>query len=76
MTRSEKAVWDVLTSLFQFRRKSVEGLSMYLFVFAFLGNLFYVMSILTSPMMSESFFFESVPSVFLFVAQVLFAHPL
>ncbi|KAF8798096.1 hypothetical protein BYT27DRAFT_7124378 [Phlegmacium glaucopus] len=30
-------------------RKSVEGLSMYLFVFAFLGNVFYVASILTSP---------------------------
>ncbi|KIM62180.1 hypothetical protein SCLCIDRAFT_1215532 [Scleroderma citrinum Foug A] len=32
-----------------FSRKSVEGLSMYLFVFAFLGNFFYVCSILTSP---------------------------
>ncbi|CAA7271627.1 unnamed protein product [Cyclocybe aegerita] len=30
-------------------RKSVEGLSMYLFVFAFLGNVFYVASILASP---------------------------
>ncbi|KAF8136786.1 PQ loop repeat-domain-containing protein [Boletus edulis] len=30
-------------------RKSVEGLSMYLFVFAFLGNFFYVLSIVTSP---------------------------
>ncbi|KAH9935027.1 PQ loop repeat-domain-containing protein [Fomitopsis serialis] len=32
-----------------FVRKSVEGLSIYLFIFAFLGNLFYVASILTSP---------------------------
>ncbi|TFY72684.1 hypothetical protein EVG20_g350 [Dentipellis fragilis] len=32
-----------------FVRKSVEGLSMYLFVFAFLGNFFYVLSILSSP---------------------------
>ncbi|KAF7363532.1 hypothetical protein MSAN_01009700 [Mycena sanguinolenta] len=31
-----------------FVRKSVEGLSIYLFVFAFLGNTFYVASILTS----------------------------
>ncbi|KAJ7097850.1 PQ loop repeat-domain-containing protein [Mycena belliarum] len=31
-----------------FVRKSVEGLSMYLFIFAFLGNSFYVASILTS----------------------------
>ncbi|KAH9901390.1 PQ loop repeat-domain-containing protein [Cubamyces lactineus] len=30
-------------------RKSVEGLSIYLFIFAFLGNFFYVASILTSP---------------------------
>ena len=33
---------------FKFVRKSVEGLSMYLFIFAFLGNSFYVSSILTS----------------------------
>ncbi|KAH9483919.1 Lysosomal amino acid transporter 1 [Psilocybe cubensis] len=32
-----------------YARKSVEGLSMYLFVFAFLGNTFYVASILLSP---------------------------
>ncbi|PPQ76214.1 hypothetical protein CVT24_008946 [Panaeolus cyanescens] len=32
-----------------YARQSVEGLSMYLFVFAFLGNVFYVSSILTSP---------------------------
>ncbi|KAJ6597004.1 PQ loop repeat-domain-containing protein [Mycena vulgaris] len=31
-----------------FVRKSVEGLSMFLFIFAFLGNTFYVASILTS----------------------------
>jgi hypothetical protein len=30
-------------------RKSVEGLSIYLFISAFLGNFFYVLSILTSP---------------------------
>ncbi|KZV69470.1 PQ-loop-domain-containing protein [Peniophora sp. CONT] len=33
-------------------RKSVEGLSVYLFIFAFLGNFFYVISILTSSNMS------------------------
>ncbi|GLB34871.1 putative repeated motif containing protein [Lyophyllum shimeji] len=48
-------------------RKSVEGLSMYLFVFAFLGNVFYVASILSSPNMrlpapeSTTFIKESIP---------------
>ncbi|ORX39935.1 PQ loop repeat-domain-containing protein [Kockovaella imperatae] len=32
-----------------FTRRSVEGLSMYLFLFAFLGNTFYVISILVNP---------------------------
>ncbi|KIK57725.1 hypothetical protein GYMLUDRAFT_262896 [Collybiopsis luxurians FD-317 M1] len=50
-----------------FVRKSVEGLSMYLFVFAFLGNVFYVASILTSPEVfqpppvSSDFIKESIP---------------
>lgn len=53
--------------LHQYVRKSVEGLSMYLFVFAFLGNFFYVCSILTSaeahlpPPASTKFFKESIP---------------
>lgn len=41
---------------------------MYLFVFAFLGNVFYVLSILSSPRMLDAphdeaaaFFFESIP---------------
>ncbi|KAG2020204.1 hypothetical protein CC2G_005572 [Coprinopsis cinerea AmutBmut pab1-1] len=48
-------------------RKSVEGLSMYLFVFAFLGNVFYVASILLSPKTSlpppasTEFLRESIP---------------
>lgn len=48
-------------------RKSVEGLSVYLFVFAFLGNFFYVCSILTSPNVrlpppaSTEFVRESIP---------------
>ncbi|CAL1704644.1 unnamed protein product [Somion occarium] len=52
-----------------FARKSVEGLSMYLFVFAFLGNFFYVASILTSPKLdlpppvSAAFIRESIPYV-------------
>ena len=50
-----------LTGSLQYRRKSVEGLSMFLFVFAFLGNTFYVLSILTSPSMSEDFLLESTP---------------
>ncbi|KAG5653832.1 hypothetical protein H0H81_010105 [Sphagnurus paluster] len=50
-----------------FVRKSVEGLSMYLFVFAFLGNVFYVASILSSPNMrlpapeAAAFITESIP---------------
>ncbi|KAJ7125461.1 PQ loop repeat-domain-containing protein [Mycena crocata] len=50
-----------------FVRKSVEGLSMYLFIFAFLGNTFYVASILTSekvfqpPPVSTEFLRESLP---------------
>jgi uncharacterized protein with PQ loop repeat len=35
-----------------FSRKSVEGLSMFLFIFAFFGNIFYVASILSSPKLS------------------------
>jgi hypothetical protein len=56
--------------LLQYVRKSVEGLSMYLFVFAFLGNFFYVCSILTSPQAhmpppaSTEFFKESIPYVY------------
>ncbi|KIY43355.1 hypothetical protein FISHEDRAFT_23981, partial [Fistulina hepatica ATCC 64428] len=50
-----------------FVRKSVEGLSMYLFVFAFLGNTFYVASVLAtpqahgSPAESLAFIKESIP---------------
>lgn len=46
-----------------------QGLSMYLFIFAFLGNFFYVSSILTSPEAhlpppaSTEFFRESLPYV-------------
>ena len=36
-----------------FQRKSVEGLSVLLFVAAFLGNLFYVLSVLSSPLVQE-----------------------
>ncbi|KZT50225.1 hypothetical protein CALCODRAFT_504955 [Calocera cornea HHB12733] len=48
-----------------FVRKSVEGLSMSLFICAFLGNLFYVLSILTSPQANgrggRAFLLESIP---------------
>lgn len=46
---------------------NVQGLSVLLFIFAFLGNLFYVASILTSPNMSapppqaSAFIRESIP---------------
>ncbi|KAE9409623.1 hypothetical protein BT96DRAFT_962232 [Gymnopus androsaceus JB14] len=52
-----------------FVRKSVEGLSMYLFIFAFLGNVFYVASILTSAEVfqpapaSSEFIKESIPYI-------------
>jgi len=52
-----------------FVRKSVEGLSMYLFVFAFLGNTFYVSSILTSPKLdipgpdASAYIQESIPYI-------------
>jgi len=48
-------------------RKSVEGLSMYLFIFAFMGNFFYVLSILNSPKMdlppplAKQFLRDSIP---------------
>ncbi|KAI0831310.1 PQ loop repeat-domain-containing protein [Trametes gibbosa] len=50
-----------------YARKSVEGLSMFLFIFAFLGNFFYVASILTSPNLllpepeASAFMRESIP---------------
>jgi len=50
-----------------FVRKSVDGLSMYLFVFAFFGNTFYVISILTAPEVrmppptNRAFIRESIP---------------
>ncbi|KAI0345157.1 hypothetical protein BDW22DRAFT_1370916 [Trametopsis cervina] len=50
-----------------YARKSVEGLSISLFVFAFLGNFLYVSSILTSPKLSlpeheaSAFLRESIP---------------
>ncbi|KAF8509743.1 PQ loop repeat-domain-containing protein [Gautieria morchelliformis] len=52
-----------------FVRKSVEGLSMYLFIFAFLGNFFYVLSILTNPKMdlpaplARQFIRDSIPYI-------------
>ncbi|KAH9854234.1 PQ loop repeat-domain-containing protein [Lenzites betulinus] len=50
-----------------YARKSVEGLSIFLFIFAFLGNFFYVASILTSPNLqlpepeASAFMRESIP---------------
>lgn len=47
----------------------IQGLSIYLFVFAFLGNSFYVASILTSPKLglpepqASAFIKESIPYV-------------
>ncbi|GEM09667.1 vacuolar membrane protein [Rhodotorula toruloides] len=45
-----------------FRRRSVEGLAMALFLFAFVGNSLYVASILTNPLFSTpGFLLESMP---------------
>lgn len=46
-----------------YSRKSVEGLSMLLFIMAFLGNLTYVISALSSPSMSTnpSYMIDSIP---------------
>jgi hypothetical protein len=48
---------------FQFRRRSCEGLAMTLFLFAFIGNTLYVLSILTNPLASSSpgYLLESTP---------------
>ncbi|KXN86907.1 putative vacuolar amino acid transporter YPQ3 [Leucoagaricus sp. SymC.cos] len=60
-------IWKNLSGRLKFVRKSLEGLSMYLFVFAFLGNVFYVASILFSPNVylpppeSTDFIKESIP---------------
>jgi len=57
----------------QYVRKSVEGLSMYMFVFAFLGNSFYVASILLSPEFlaappaSTAYIRESIPWVHIYL---------
>lgn len=39
---------------YNYQRKSVEGLSVYLFIFALLGNSFYTLSIITSPQLHQS----------------------
>lgn len=45
-----------------FRRRSVKGLSMLLFTMAFIGNTFYVLSILTNPLATTpGYLLESVP---------------
>jgi PQ loop repeat len=41
-------------SVLQFRRRSVEGLSMLLFLSAFMGNVFYCLSIIFNPQMQTS----------------------
>jgi len=44
-----RSVLTVTRLISQFQRKSVEGLSILLFLFAFCGNLSYVVSILLNP---------------------------
>lgn len=51
-----------LTLLSQFRRRSVGGLSMLLFVMAFVGNSLYVLSIVTNPLLqTPGYLLESTP---------------
>ncbi|KAG1446155.1 hypothetical protein G6F56_009664 [Rhizopus delemar] len=46
-----------------FRRRSVEGLSMALFFFAAMGNLTYVLSVFTNPHATRASMLESVPFI-------------
>lgn len=46
-----------------FRRRSVEGLSMALFFFAAMGNLTYVLSIFTNPHATRATMLEAVPYI-------------
>ncbi|PPR01480.1 hypothetical protein CVT26_015103 [Gymnopilus dilepis] len=61
-----------------YARKSVEGLSMYLFIFAFLGNSFYASSILLSPRRylpppaSSEYIRESIPYLLGSIGTLLF----
>lgn len=54
---------------YNYQRKSIEGLSVFLFLFALLGNSFYTLSILTSPRLHQShpeamkYLLESLPWV-------------
>lgn len=56
------SIADLVRPCPQFRRRSVEGLAMTLFLFAFIGNSLYVASILANPQSSSfSFLLESLP---------------
>jgi uncharacterized protein with PQ loop repeat len=46
-----------------FRRRSVEGLSMFLFFFAAMGNLTYVLGIFTNPHATRATFLEAIPYI-------------
>lgn len=46
-----------------YRRRSVEGLSMFLFFFAAMGNLTYVLGIFTNPHATRATFLEAIPYI-------------
>jgi uncharacterized protein with PQ loop repeat len=46
-----------------FKRKSVEGLSIYMFIFAALGNLAYTLSILFNEDANEDFYYRELPYI-------------
>lgn len=46
-----------------YRRRSVEGLSMFLFFFAAMGNLTYVLGIFTNPNATRATFLEAIPYI-------------
>ncbi|TIA87962.1 hypothetical protein E3P81_03725 [Wallemia ichthyophaga] len=63
---------------YNYQRKSVEGLSVFLFLFALLGNSFYTMSILSSPRFQQShpqamkYLLESLPFLIGSVGTIVF----
>ncbi|CAI2163452.1 15406_t:CDS:2 [Funneliformis geosporum] len=61
-----------LLSEHNYTRSSVEGLSVFMFIFAALGNLNYTLSIFTNPSKSESYLREAFPFILGSVGTLMF----